>query len=122
MVATAAAPGGGREKSPHRSKQALTAQRVAFLELMQAINFGRISQLLIRNGEPVLDPRPGIVREIKLAGENGPHPKLSAADFLLKQQVVELFGFFDELRDGVIDVLEIKHGLPFRMIVTEVPA
>jgi hypothetical protein len=26
------------------------------------------------------------------------------------------------LRDGVIDALEIKHGLPFRMIVTEVPA
>ena len=43
-------------------------------------------------------------------------------DFLLKQQVVELFAFFDELQNGVIDVLEIKHGLPFRMVVREVAA
>lgn len=119
MVATAAAPGGGRKKSPQLSKQDLPASRIELVELMQDVNFGRINQLLIRNGEPVLDPRPGIVREIKLAGENGPRPELGAADFLLKQQVVELFGFFDELCDGVIDVLEIKHGLPFRMIVTE---
>jgi hypothetical protein len=47
---------------------------------------------------------------------------VNSTDFALKQQVVELFAFFDELQNGIIDVLEIKHGLPFRMIVTEVPA
>ena len=58
----------------------------------------------------------------KLASENGPRPELAAADFPLKRHVVELFDLFDELHNGVIDVLEIKHGLPFRAIVTEVPA
>ena len=38
------------------------------------------------------------------------------------EQVVELFAYFDRAQNSVIDVLEIKHGLPFRMIVTEVPA
>lgn len=122
MPLSARAPRGGREKSPQLSKQNLSARRIALVELLQDINFGRISRLHFRDCDPVLDPRPVIVREIKLAGENGPRPELGIADFLLKKQVVELFAFFDEHRDGVIDVLEIKHGLPFRMIVTEVPA
>lgn len=103
-------------------KRSLSPPKQALLAEMQRINFGRIEGLLIRDGEPVVDPRPVIIREHKFAGENGPRPELATDDFLLKQQVVELFAFFDELGDGVIDVLEIKHGLPFRMIVTEVPA
>lgn len=89
---------------------------------MQRINFGRIEGLKFAAGEPVLDPRPVLVREHKFGGENGPRAELATNDFLLKQQVVELFAFFDQLRDGEIEVLEIKHGLPFRMIVREVAA
>jgi hypothetical protein len=89
---------------------------------MQDINFGRIENLLIRNGQPTLDSRPRVVREIKLGGENGPRPELGAQDFLLKSQVLEMLAYFDELQNGTIDVLEIKHGLPFRVIVAEVPA
>jgi hypothetical protein len=122
MVVSAPAPRGGRTNSPHLSKQHLSAGRARLLELMQSINFGRIENLLVNSCEPVFDPRPVIIREIKFAGENGPRAELTAADFLLKQHVVELFAFFDGLQNGVIDVLEIKHGLPFRMIVTEVPA
>ncbi len=122
MPVSHVAPRQGRKPSSDRSKQDLSAARVDLLELMQSINFGRIERLRIRNGEPVFDPHPVVVREIKFGGENGPRPELGNGDFLLKQQVVELFAFFDETRNGVIDVLEIKHGLPFRMIVTEVPA
>lgn len=104
------------------NKASLPPARRRLLELFQHINFGRLESLTVQRGEPILDPRPVIVREHKFGGENGPRPEIDAADFLLKQQVVELFTFFDELQDGVIDVLEIKHGLPFRMIVTEVPA
>jgi hypothetical protein len=86
---------------------------------MQCINFGRLEGLAVHDGEPILDPLPVIVREHKFGGENGPRSELAADDFLLKQQVIELFAFIDELQNGVIDVLEIKHGLPFRMIVTE---
>jgi len=89
---------------------------------MQSVNFGHIENLQIVAGEPVVAPQPMVVREIKFAGENGPRPELATTDFLLKQQVVELFAFFDHLQNGVINVLEIKHGLPFRMFVTEKPA
>ena len=100
----------------------LSASRRLLLREMQRVNFGRFECVVISGGEPVVDPRPTIVREHKFGGENGPRPELASDDFLLKQQVVELFAFFDELQNGVIDVLDIKHGLPFRVIVREVPA
>jgi len=100
-------------------KSSLSPQRQHLLKVLQRINFGRIEALAFRSGEPVFSPTPRLHREIKFAGENGPRPELAAADFLLKQQVVELFDYFDQQRDGVVDVLEVKHGLPFRMIVSE---
>ena len=104
------------------AKAATAEQRRVLIELMQRVNFGRIERLTVHDGQPVLIPHPAVVREHKFGGENGPRPELGVADFQLKQQVVELFAFFDQLQNGVIDVLEVKHGLPFRMIVTEVPA
>ena len=100
----------------------LPPKRRQLIREMQRINFGQIKKLPLRGGQPVLEPPPIVVREHKFGGENGPRLELGAADFLLKQQVVELFTFFDDLQDGVIDVLKIKHGLPFLITVTEVPA
>lgn len=104
------------------AKASLPEPRKRLIELMQSINFGRVEGLAIRAGDPVLDPLPRVVREIKFGGENGPRPELGASDFVLKSQVVELFRFFDQLGNGTIDAIEVKHGLPFRMIVTEVAA
>lgn len=122
MVATAPAPGGGRRNHPQCSKSSLSAGGARLVELMQDINFGRLERLQIRDAEPVFDPGTEIVRELKIGGENGPRQECQADDFLLKSQVVELFGFFEQFRNGVIDVLEVKHGLPFRMIVREAAA
>ncbi len=122
MVVSATASGGRSRKPLHLSKQGLSPRRVDLVELMQNINFGRIERLSIQDGQPILDPRPLIVREHKFAGENGPRPELAVDDFLLKKQVIGLFSFFDEERNGVIDLLEIKNGLPFRMLVAEVAA
>ncbi len=104
------------------SLSSIPPERRALLREMQQLNFGQIKALAIRAGQPQLDPDTKLVREHKFGGDNGPRPEISAADFLLKHQVIELFAFFDQIQNGVIDVLEIKHGLPFRMVVTEVPA
>lgn len=104
------------------SSSSLSPDRQNLVREMQRINFGRIDRLAVSSGEPQIGPHTSITREHKLAGENGPRPELSSEDFLLKQQVVELFEFFDELHDGVIDSIEIKHGLPFKLTFVEVPA
>jgi DNA-binding beta-propeller fold protein YncE len=53
---------------------------------------------------------------------NGSRPELDTENFLLKAQAVELFQHFDRLGDGTIQVVEIKHGLPFRMLIAEAAA
>jgi hypothetical protein len=102
------------------SKASLSPARRRLLESLQQLYFGRIENLVIQNGQPIFEPMPRVVREHKFGGENGPSPESTAADFLLKAQVVELFELFDGLRDGILDVLEVKHGLPFRVFVVEV--
>jgi hypothetical protein len=104
------------------SKATLSPARRRLVELLQQLNFGRVEGLSVLDGDPVFEPPPRLVREVKFGGENGPRPEAAAADFPLKSQLVELFQHFDEIGDGTIDVLEIKHGLPFRMVVAETAA
>lgn len=121
MVTAVVAPGGG-PRNHSQLKGGLSSSRRQLVELMQKINFGRLEGVRVRDAEPILEPLPGVVREIKFGGENGPRPEFQSGDFALKSQVVELFRTLDDLRAGVIDVLEIKYGLPFRMIIREVTA
>lgn len=101
------------------NKSSLSAGRLRLLETMQAINFGRIEQLSVAEGEPAFDPPPRVIREVKFGAENGERPEMSLDDFLLKTEVQELFEALTEIRDGVIERVEVRHGLPFRMIVAE---
>ena len=91
MNVAAQAPDRGRKKPLHPPQHDLSARRAGLLELMQTINFGRIEGLAILDGDPVLDPPPRVIREVKFGGENGPRPELDDGNFLLKTQVIELF-------------------------------
>jgi hypothetical protein len=97
----------------------LSADRRRLVALLQRVSFGNIERLVIRGGEPVFDPPPKVAREVKFAAGGGPREEPDCADFALKAQVVELFAHCERLRDGVIDLLVVKHGLPFQMIVEE---
>jgi hypothetical protein len=102
-----------------KTKTSLSPGRRRLLELMQQINFGRIDGITVRDGEPLFDSSPRIVREIKFCGENGPRAELGIDDFALKAQVVELFEHLDGLVNGKIGSIEVKYGLPFRMSIEE---
>ena len=101
------------------TKVSLSTRKRRLLELMQRINFGRIEGLMVRNSEPVLDPPPRIIRDFKFGAENGPRPELTAGDFALKSQVIELFEQLDNLGDGTVEMLEVQRGLPFRLTIEE---
>ncbi len=101
------------------NKSSLTPQRQFLIETLQRINFGRLDNLRFRNAQPVVDETSRLVREHKFTAENGTRPESLKADFALKHQLIELFRYFDECGDGLIESLEVKHGLPFRMIVVE---
>ena len=99
------------------TKASLSAPRRRLLETMQRLNFGRIEDLEVRNGDPVFNPAPRIVQDIKLGGENGPRPELGAADFVLKSQVAEFFDHLSRLGNGSVETIEVKHGLPFKLVI-----
>lgn len=90
-----------------------------FLDLIRRICFGRIEGLAVRNGRPALDPPPRIVREIKL-GTVAEQSDIS--DFASKPQVRELFVLFEAIGDGIVDCVEVRHGLPFRVVIADTVA
>jgi len=103
-------------------KSGLSPSRRRLLTLLQRLNFGRIEGLAVRGGEPVFDPQPRVVREVKFLCENGPRPETAMADFALKAQVQDLFAHLEAVGEGVVESIEVKHGLPFKMTVEGVKA
>jgi len=97
----------------------LSHQGQRLITWMRSIRFGRIENLQIRCGEPVLDPSPRIVREYKFGVVSEKDASNVPGNFTLKSEVVELFRVFTKLQDGRVDVLELRHGLPFRLVVTD---
>ena len=103
----------------NRSLTALSAARRKLAQAIRRLHYGQILGLTLRNGEPIFDPAPQIVHDIKLASDSVPRPALRSADTPLNRQFQELFDVFDRLDSGVIDVIEVKAGQPFRVLHTQ---
>lgn len=99
---------------PSSTKDLLPVERV-LLEAIRSLGFGQIEFLRIRGGEPVLDPWPTIVRDLKFGVDRQEQRPTSGNDFELKREVAELFEYTREVDDGEIRVLVVRHGLPFTM-------
>ena len=95
------------------TKSSLSPARRKLVELCQRVNFGRLERLKVVGGEPVHDSRLRVVREHKFCSQNGPRPEAGRWDCALKSQHLELMQLLDEIGDGTIEVLTVKHGLPF---------
>lgn len=92
------------------------------LRLFQTINFGRIEDLEVRGCEPQFSPLPRVFVELKLDVDDGPRPESRLRSFPLRSQVGRFFTQLAQLRDGTVECVEIRHGLPFRMVVEAIPA
>jgi hypothetical protein len=102
------------------TKSSLSSPQKRLLETMQKTNYGRIEGLLVREGEPVYVPPPRVVRDVKLgAADNGMRPELEAGDFALKREHIELFEQLRRFGNGTIECIEVKGGLPFRLMVEQ---
>jgi hypothetical protein len=85
------------------------------VEIIEALGFGAIEQLLIRGGLPCYEPEPRIVQAIKLDSAPERQPDRSNANLTLKIEFERLFEQLNQLHEGVVDV-EIRHGAPSRLI------
>jgi hypothetical protein len=96
------------------TKSSLTTAQRQLVELLQQLNFGRLERLRVKNGQPTFEPRPHIIKKLKIGGgDNAPRPESNLADFWLKQQTAEMLQAISDLGDGVVLSIDVRHGLPF---------
>jgi hypothetical protein len=95
----------------------LSAPRQALVRLCQTIDYGQILDLHIRDDrEPSFSPEPQVIVEVKL--DNDPRPRSDElADFLLPGEVLRLMDRIDEIGAGHIQKIEIRAGLPKRVLI-----
>jgi hypothetical protein len=99
----------------------LSTSRQARVRLCQDINFGQIQGLHVRNSDPVWDPAPTVLSEVRLDIEEAPRPEGELPDFKLSSQIQRLMRRLDQLRDGRIERIEVREGIPRRLILTSRP-
>lgn len=92
------------------------AARKRLVGAMQKNPYSRIENLAVANGNPVFGPTARLIAETKLGSADGARPEVNLADFVLKREHVDLFRQLDEIGSGVILTLEVRGGLPFRII------
>jgi hypothetical protein len=86
---------------------------------MQELGYGRFESLQVRHGELILDPWPTTIRSVKFGNATPNRPPSESADYELKDQTAEFFGYVRTIDVGVIRVLEVRGGLPFCMDVMD---
>ncbi len=94
----------------------LTAERRQLIAGMQQHPFSKIENLSVREGNPVFGPATRWTAETKLGSADALRPEAGLAEFVLKREHIELFSRFDEIGSGEILLLEVRAGLPFRII------
>ena len=55
----------------------------------------------------------------KLASDKGSWPEPDNQDYALRSQEIEMLEHLSRLQDGTLDVVEVKHGLPFKLVVEQ---
>jgi hypothetical protein len=95
----------------------LSAPRQTLVRLFQSINFGRIEDPEGRGGEPVFNPAPRVLIAVDLQCDEGPRPEHELGDFAIREEIVRLMDRLRELGDGAVEHIEVRAGLPRRMVV-----
>lgn len=98
----------------------LSAERQVLVRLCQSINFGEIREIEVRGREPVFISPSRVLVDLRLDHDEAPRRESSLVDFALPGELVRLLAQFDRLENGRISRIEIRAGIP-RRILFEAP-
>jgi hypothetical protein len=87
------------------------------LNLFEDVQFGRLIGLIVRDGEPIFDPAPTVVRTLKFGAAGNPHRP--TGDPASRPAVTELFAHFTLISNGVVHKIQIADGLPLLAEIEE---
>jgi hypothetical protein len=95
----------------------LSESRQTLVRLCQTINHGSIEDLEVRHSEPIFDPWPVTLRDVKLDSDEGPRPELALADFVVSAEVYRLMRVLDDMKCGTIRRVEVRAGVARRIVL-----
>ena len=99
----------------------LSPARRFLIRLCQVTNYGLIEQLHVRDCQPVTDPPPLVMKDLKLDRDEEPRPELDLTDFRLRNEFCKLMTLLDDIRDGIVERVEVHAGIPRRVLVHLAP-
>ncbi|MGA2882247.1 MAG: hypothetical protein ABSG13_25115 [Bryobacteraceae bacterium] len=94
----------------------LSPARQALVRLCQSANYAQIEQLQVNDSEPVFNPAPVVLLDLKLDSDEMPRPEMALTDFMLTAEFCRLMDKLDGLKHGIIERIEVRAGLPRRML------
>jgi hypothetical protein len=112
----AAVPANKAKMPEVRRFSQLSPARQALVRTLQAVNFGELQGIQVQDADPIFDGTPVVILDAKLDKEEVPRPELDLADFALSAEVLRLMSRLDELKNGMIQHLEVRAGLPRRLV------
>jgi hypothetical protein len=92
----------------------LSPEQRSLVDLMHVHQFGRIENMRVLAGQPILDHDVRVVSVARLGGENATN-QVASEEYELKRPVRDLFDRLARLDNGTVILLEFRHGLPFRL-------
>lgn len=90
----------------------LSAARQALVRLCQSIDFGQITDLYVRDHEPVFDPRPVVLLDVKLDTDTVERSEAELQDFVLRAEILRLLRRLDDMENGRLDLIIVRAGIP----------
>lgn len=101
-------------------KSDLTPRQRQLVERMQRMGYGRIENLVVRDGDPVFERgTTKVIRSVRLEGKTDPHVGIDQGDAVLKAKVVNLLRQLAEMGDGVVAIIHVGSGLPGAMEIED---
>jgi len=94
----------------------LSRARQALVRILQAVNYGEIRGVRVQDANPLFDPAPVGIIDAKLDTDECPRPELQLVDFDLRDEVLRLMNRLDEFKDGLIERIEVRAGVPRRIV------
>jgi hypothetical protein len=115
------AAGGEMTISPNVPLSHLRPVQREFVSLLDSLRFGRIENLKVLAGEPILRPRPTVIRTVKFNEQVAEMDEVDRRDYTLKSELIKFLAYIEQLDCAVIRRIEVRHGLPILIEVEQSP-
>ena len=93
---------------------AVSPRRQQLIRMCQALNCGAFKGIQLHDGDPVLVS--SLIAEERLDLPDEQRPEIQLADFNLSKEWHRLLGRFDQVQNGAIERLEVRAGIPRRVL------